>query len=207
MFSSLLALTLLLNAPTIPVSPAANAETNDDTYMVESGNTLTVNGAQGVLANDVNGPFAIVAHTAPANGTLTLNNDGAFTYIPNAGFSGTDTFTYTATNAVQLFRTKLPPLATIGGVNITAGAYGSSLCPVPGSTDEFYGLTDRGPNVDGPNGTKVEPIPAFNPAIGKFKFLNGVAVLEQIIPLQGPNGEPYNGQVNTEANTGETVTD
>lgn len=52
----------------------------------------------------------------------------------------------------------LPPLATVGGVAISGGAYGSGLTPGPGARDEFYGLTDRGPNVDGPNGTKVEGV-------------------------------------------------
>jgi VCBS repeat-containing protein len=37
---------------------------------------------------------AVVA--GPANGTLTLNADGSFTYTPNANFNGTDTFTYQA---------------------------------------------------------------------------------------------------------------
>ena len=32
--------------------------------------------------------------TPPTNGTLTLNPDGTFTYIPNPGFSGTDSFDY-----------------------------------------------------------------------------------------------------------------
>ena len=31
----------------------------------------------------------------PANGTLTLHNNGTFTYTPTAGFSGSDSFTYT----------------------------------------------------------------------------------------------------------------
>ena len=30
----------------------------------------------------------------PANGTLTLNDDGTFEYIPDADFFGTDSFTY-----------------------------------------------------------------------------------------------------------------
>ena len=32
--------------------------------------------------------------TGPANGSLSLNGDGSFTYSANAGFSGTDSFTY-----------------------------------------------------------------------------------------------------------------
>jgi hypothetical protein len=109
--------------------------------------------------------------------------------------------------SVQVFTTHVPPLATIGGVTITGGGYGSSLARVPGTTNEFYGLTDRGPNVDGPNGTKVEPLPDFDPAIGKFRFTNGKAVLLKRIPLKAADGTPYSGRVNTVADTGETITD
>ncbi len=35
---------------------------------------------------------------ASGHGTLTLNADGSFSYTPNAGFYGTDSFTYTATD-------------------------------------------------------------------------------------------------------------
>jgi len=33
---------------------------------------------------------------SPANGTVTLNADGSFTYAPNANFNGSDAFTYRA---------------------------------------------------------------------------------------------------------------
>lgn len=36
--------------------------------------------------------------TSPHNGTVTINLDGTFTYYPNKGFTGTDTFTYTYNN-------------------------------------------------------------------------------------------------------------
>lgn len=108
---------------------------------------------------------------------------------------------------IKTFATHLPALATIGGVSLSGGAYGSSLARVPGTADEFYGLTDRGPNVDGPNGTKVEPLPGFDPAIGKFRFTNGKAVLLKSIPLKAKDGTPYSGRVNTLADTGETITD
>ncbi len=50
-----------------------------------------------MLANDTdsNGDtLTAVILTGPANGTVTLLADGLFTYKPNTGFSGTDTFTY-----------------------------------------------------------------------------------------------------------------
>ncbi|MFI5609506.1 esterase-like activity of phytase family protein [Amycolatopsis sp. NPDC051903] len=176
----------------------------DDHYGTRAGQPLQVHG-DGVLGNDGPGGGAIVRHTTPAHGSLALNPDGTFRYTPAAGFHGRDSFTYSVSDAVQLYPTDLPPLATIGGVKITGGAYGSALTPVPGSRDEFYGLTDRGPNVDAPDGSKVEPLPDFDPAIGKFRLKNGKAVLEKRIPLRANDGSPYNGQVSTAADTGEKI--
>jgi len=176
-----------------------------DRYDAHAGHPLTVH--SGLLANDSGDPVTLVSHTAPAHGTLSLDQDGSFSYTPADGFTGTDTFDYTVTDAVRLYQTHLPPLATIGGVPITGGAYGSSLTPVPGEPDEFYGLTDRGPNVDGPNGEKVEPLPTFDPAIGKFRLDGTKAVLLKVIPLRAHDGSPFNGQVSPEANTGEKIVD
>jgi hypothetical protein len=51
-----------------------------------------------VLANDIDpdgDPIQITTVGAAAHGTTSLNNNGAFiTYTPDAGFSGTDSFTY-----------------------------------------------------------------------------------------------------------------
>ena len=49
-----------------------------------------------VAANDITLPGSSYSVTAsPTNGALTLNTaTGSYTYTPNAGYSGTDTFTY-----------------------------------------------------------------------------------------------------------------
>ncbi|AHH95917.1 esterase-like activity of phytase family protein [Kutzneria albida] len=177
-----------------------------DSYRVRAGQTLTTHG-RGVLGNDRGNPLTVVSHTAPAHGSLDINPDGTFRYTPAAGFTGTDSFTYTASDAVRLYRTNLPALATVGGVPITGGGYGSGLTPVPGSCDEFYGLTDRGPNVDGPNGVKIEPLTSFTPSIGRFQLVDGKAVLRRKIPLRAADGTPYSGRVSTAANTGESIVD
>jgi hypothetical protein len=189
-----------------PGTQSGPATANPDAYLIQQGQSL--NARESILQNDTGTPATIVAHTNPAHGTLNLNQDGTFSYVPQAGFSGVDTFTYSTNDAVKLFNTNLPPLATIGGVKITGGAYGSSLYPVPGSSDEVYGLTDRGPNVTAPDGsTKIEPIPSFDPSIGKFKLTGTQAVLERTIPLRAANGAHYNGLVNSQASTGETIED
>jgi len=62
-------------------------------------NTLRTVAAPGILANDTdpNGdPVTAQLVTNPTSGTLNLAADGSFTYQPNAGFSGSDSFTYRA---------------------------------------------------------------------------------------------------------------
>ncbi len=73
------------------VAPVAN----DDAYTTEEDILLTV-AVPGVLANDVDWtPLTVtLVGEGTANGTLTLNADGSFSYMPNANWHGTDTFTY-----------------------------------------------------------------------------------------------------------------
>src|SRR5262249_22029364 len=85
----------------ITVNAANDVPTaNDDSDTRTDGTTLTAS-APGVLANDtdVDGDsLKAVLVSGPANGTLTLNDDGSFTYKANAGFTGTDSFTYRASD-------------------------------------------------------------------------------------------------------------
>ncbi len=71
-----------------------------DAYTVTEDSTLTVDAANGVLANDdtESGTLAVAVYDLPSHGTVTLGSNGSFTYTPTANFSGTDTFSYQATN-------------------------------------------------------------------------------------------------------------
>ncbi|GAA3573291.1 esterase-like activity of phytase family protein [Kribbella ginsengisoli] len=160
-----------------------------------------------VLRND-RGATAVVRHTDPANGTVTVDADGTFAYVPKDGFKGVDTFSYTASDAVQLFRNAasngepLAPRAEVAGpggttTEISGAGYGSALTAVPGKTGSFYGLTDRGPNADAPDGNKSEMLLDFVPQIGKFKLMDGKARLQSVVTLKGPKslgGVPYSGR-------------
>jgi len=69
----------------------------DDTYQADLNGTLVVPAAQGVLANDLEFDAvhtAIALKTGPMHGTVTLMIDGGFTYTPDPGFTGVDTFVY-----------------------------------------------------------------------------------------------------------------
>ncbi len=70
----------------------------DDTYNTAVEETLLTVDEPGVLANDtdndlLDGKTAVLV-SDPSNGTLVLNSNGSFTYLPNDNFVGTDTFTY-----------------------------------------------------------------------------------------------------------------
>jgi hypothetical protein len=52
--------------------------------------------------DDPIGPGSIALVLGPANGGLVSNGDGSFDYTPNAGFIGSDSFTYTIADAEPL---------------------------------------------------------------------------------------------------------
>ena len=68
----------------------------NDSVTVNSGDTVTVP-RPGVLGNDTDpdgDALRAILVTGPAHGTLTLNLNGSYTYVPNAGYQGSDSFTY-----------------------------------------------------------------------------------------------------------------
>ncbi|MCU1503809.1 MAG: hypothetical protein JWM12_3163, partial [Ilumatobacteraceae bacterium] len=78
-------------ADPVPVAVANSYTLNEDT-------TLTV-AAAGVLANDTDPrglPLTAVLVSGVANGALTFNADGGFTYVPRPTFNGAASFTYKA---------------------------------------------------------------------------------------------------------------
>jgi gliding motility-associated-like protein len=73
----------------------------NDAYDTSVDNTLNVQEINGVLLNDSDPKgraLTAVLNSTVSQGNLTLLPNGSFTYIPDSGFSGTDTFTYMANN-------------------------------------------------------------------------------------------------------------
>lgn len=95
--------------PEVPVEPEPSDNTppvaQSDSYTTAEGEELSVDVDAGILANDsdAEGNQLIVSVLdTPDSGELSLNEDGSFSYTPNEGFSGTDTFTY-LTNDGEIF--------------------------------------------------------------------------------------------------------
>ena len=86
---------------TVTVTPVNDAPVAlDDTYTTTQGVPLVVT-APGLLGNDTDaegGTLTAAVVRRPANGTVTVNADGSFTYTPAVNFAGTDSFTYKASD-------------------------------------------------------------------------------------------------------------
>lgn len=91
----------------------------DDTYTTLTGIALVVNAGNGIFSNDTGGPFQLTSNTNPGHGTLTLNPDGSFTYVPATGFAGSDSFSYTVKNANQFEYPNIPLDLSTATVTIT----------------------------------------------------------------------------------------
>lgn len=78
----------------------------DDTYLAEG--SISPDASAGLMANDIGQEgridnedlmvdldfFGSPEHTPPAHGSVSVNADGSFTYTPDPGFEGTDSFDY-----------------------------------------------------------------------------------------------------------------
>ena len=80
--------------------PAARPVAGNADYVFSAGIPLNVL-APGLLAGNPAGagPYTVSVVTTTANGALAVHPDGSFTYTPNAGFDGQDSFTYVISNA------------------------------------------------------------------------------------------------------------
>ncbi len=105
---------------------------NNDSYQTNEDTSLNVT-APGVLDNDTdpnNDTLTAVLVSDTTNGELTLNNDGSFSYIPNANFNGSDSFTYKANDGS--FDSE------VATVNITVNAVNDA----PVATNDSYGTNE-----------------------------------------------------------------
>ncbi len=90
--------TSVIGLVTINVNAVNDAPLSfNNAYSTNEDNPLVVNVANGVLNNDsdIEGdPLIAQLITNVTNGSLILNNDGSFLYLPNLDFNGVDSFTY-----------------------------------------------------------------------------------------------------------------
>jgi VCBS repeat-containing protein len=108
------------NVATVTIDVNASPVATKEQYGVIQGGTLSVPVANGVLSNDTDVDSTVLTAVLVRNvdhGSLTLNADGSFNYVPNTGYSGSDSYTYSPSDGitlgdsilVSLFIVPLPP--------------------------------------------------------------------------------------------------
>ena len=129
---------------TIPVIASNNAYVaNDDALDVPLNTATTGN----VLLNDTQPDDATVAFTVtkvgtdPSKGTLTLNADGTYTYTPNNGTSGADSFQYQVCQSNGCSNTATVTLNIYNPATVCSSATGPNLLKNPGFESGNQGFT------------------------------------------------------------------
>ncbi len=174
------------NVATVTINVTAPPPTTlDDTYSVFSGSVLTVS-APGVLSNDnSNGSGALTALlvTSSPNGTLALDATGAFSYTPNTGFVGTDSFVYRAVSSVGPGNTALVTL-NVQSTSDPLAPTGLSVLSVVGNT-----VTIRwAPPTGGATPTNYVLEGGISPGTTLASISTGLA---PVYTFQAPNGAFY----------------
>jgi Ca2+-binding RTX toxin-like protein len=142
--------TALVTVSVTPVNDAPIA--SDDAVTTEEGVAVTIP----VMANDTAGPadedqaLEVAIVTFPTSGLANVNLDGSIIYTPDPGFSGTDSFTYSACDSEALCdeATVTVTVEAASGCDITGtdaseelvGTAGPDLICALGGNDTIDGL-------------------------------------------------------------------
>ncbi|MGH3641421.1 MAG: Ig-like domain-containing protein, partial [Mycobacterium sp.] len=92
-----------------------------DYYDAVQDTNLVVDAHWGVLANDFDpdgDPLTAALAGLPAHGTVVMGTDGSFVYAPEAGFVGTDGFTYVVTDSTKGSATTTVSVTVTAAVNL-----------------------------------------------------------------------------------------
>ena len=178
----------------------------DGPYAANEGTTLNV-AAPGVLGNDSDpdgNSLTVASNTQPANGTATVNSDGSFTYTPAAGFFGSDSFSYTATDGLMSASANVSI-----NVNATPAASGFSV----GVLENSSVVVDLLGHVTDPDNGPAPLTPAVvtQPANGSVTSSGGTFTYTPTAGYSGPDSFTYDatdggGAVSNTATVSVTVT-
>jgi ELWxxDGT repeat protein len=116
--------------------PTVRPIAQDHSYAFTAGAALNV-GAPGVLSGTTGASgatFNAVLVSGPSNGVLVLNANGSFTYTPNAGFDGTDSFTFVANDGTSSSLRAATVTLNSKDYNFVSNLYVETLGRASGST-------------------------------------------------------------------------
>ena len=142
----------------------------NDSYTASQNSKLSI-AAPGVLANDLDVFGANLQATSvsgPASGTLTLTNNGGFTYTPSNNFVGVDSFTYQAHDGANNLGTATVTI-TVNPLSITNAVASNDTYTVTSGTVLTVPAAGVLANDTGYNGP-LSALLVTGPAYGSFQL-------------------------------------
>jgi len=167
--SAAAAINIHVSLPGAPVS-------NDQSVATSAGSTLTVPASTGLLATATGTPPLTASLTqAAADGTAVVHADGSYSYTPNPGFSGADSFLYAVsdgygqTSSASTVTIQVTPSASaVSGTGSTGTTTMTLPAPILTGTGPFTCALTSTPSVS--SGTaSIDPTTcavSFTPAPG-----------------------------------------
>ncbi len=155
--------TLTVEAQGINHNPTANNKTFSTIKNTTLANNLMTSGGTADSDPDGDTPLTTSRTTNPTKGSVTVNSNGTFTYIPTTGQTGTDSFTYTlsdgkggtATASVTINITSNDPIAN------------NKSFTTPTDTPKTANVISNGGTVDSdPNGDTISVSANTEPSHG-----------------------------------------
>jgi VCBS repeat-containing protein len=192
------------NAATVTITvqpvndpPVANNDNYGPPAILLNEDTPLVISAPGVLSNDSDPDFDTIfatGATQPAHGTVTLNSNGSFTYLPAVDFNGVDSFTYKTSDGFGALSNSATVTITVQPVPDVPVAVNDNFV-----IDEDHDLTISAPgilandsDVDSPVLAAVNFGPLSNPASGVlFANSDGSITFRPSANFNGPISFTY----------------
>jgi VCBS repeat-containing protein len=140
-----------------------------EAYYIHTDTVLLIS-APGILGNDSdpeNDQLSVSLDEDVKNGSLILYECGAFSYLPNIGFIGTDNFTYTVTDGITESET----------VSVLISVESSDTILIPSMVPEEYFIPENTTlNISQKSGVLINDI---------FKEISEINAVKTIDPLNG----------------------
>jgi VCBS repeat-containing protein len=134
----------------------------------------------------------------PANGSLTLNSDGSFSYTPNSNYHGPDSFTFTASDGTNT-STPATVSITVADNSVPVGQ------PLNLSTNEDTAVSSSVTATDSDN-DPLTYLQSSGPSNGSLKFNNnGTFTYTPRVNYHGPDSFTFTASDGTNTSAATTV--
>ncbi len=163
-----------------PVCADDAASTNEDTSLAGSVTCTDVDGDTLTYASD----------TDPANGTLTFNPDGTFTYDAGPAFNGTDSFTFSANDGTAVPTVTAVSNAATFTIAVAAGPPSPTPTPTPTPDPSDPPAASPSPSAEPGSGELPDTAMPLPPLVSLLPWIVAVSMICAALAVGGMERSP-----------------